>query len=86
MFPPAGLPYLLPPLVSLGGHALHCDYAPGTAPLALTVERKPTGIWGVFNRSLRIIEAYRDGLKYDFEKFKNRVHRAHRRIEDSIKW
>jgi hypothetical protein len=50
----------------------HCDYTleglRKTVPLALAaVERK--SIWGFFNRSVRIIEAYRDGLKYGCEEF-----------------
>ena len=37
-----------------------------------------------FNRSVRIIEAYRDGLKYSYAEFKDRVYIAHRRIEEGI--
>ena len=69
----------------------HCDCTleglRKTVPLALAaVERESTIIWGVFNRSVRIIEAYRDGPKYCCEEFKNRVYRAHRMIGDSAKW
>ena len=39
-----------------------------------------------FNRSMRITEAYRDGLQYVCEEFKNRVYKAHHRIEDKSKW
>ena len=39
---------------------------------------------GVFNRSERILEAYRDGLKYGCAEFKDRVYIAHRRIEEGM--
>ena len=35
---------------------------------------------------VRIIKAYRDGLEYGCAEFKDRVYKAHRRIEDSAKW
>ena len=66
----------------------HCDYTlkelRKTAPLALaTVGRS---IWEFFNRSVRIIGARRDGLRYGCEELKDRVYKAHRRIESSAKW
>ena len=43
-----------------------------TVPQALaSVEQKT--ICGFFNRSMRILEAYRNGLQYGCEEFKNRV-------------
>ena len=67
----------------------HCDCSleglRQTVPEALaSVEQKT--ICGFFNRSMRIIEAYRDGLQYGCEEFKNRVYKAHRRIVDKSKW
>jgi hypothetical protein len=67
----------------------YCDYSleglRRTVPKALaSVDKK--SIWGFFNRSMRILEAYRDGLQYGCEEFKNRVYKAHRRIEDKSKW
>ena len=43
-----------------------------------------SAIRGFFNRSMRIFEAYRDGLQY--EEFKNRLYNAHYRIEAKSKW
>ena len=65
-----------------------CDYSleglRQTIPKALaSVEQKTICVF--FNRSMRIIEAYRDGLQYGCEEFKNRIYKAHRRIEDKSK-
>ena len=48
-----------------------------------SVEQKT--ICGSFNGSMRILEAYRDGLQYGCEELKNRVCGACRRIEDKPK-
>ena len=56
-----------------------------TVPEALASVKQKT-ICGFFNRSKRIIEAYRDGIQSGCEEFKNRVGKAHHRIEDKVKW
>ena len=66
----------------------YCDYSleglGQTLPKALaSVEQKT--VCEFFNRSMRILEAYRDGLQYGSEEFKNRVCGACRRIEDKPK-
>ena len=67
----------------------YCDYGleglRQTVPEALAPAEQKT-ICGFLNRSMRIIEAYRDGLQYGCEEFKNRVYKAHRRVEDKSKW
>ena len=54
-------------------------------PQALaSVEQKT--ICGFFDRSTRILEAYRDGIQYGCENLKNRVYKSHRRKEDRSTW
>ena len=67
----------------------HCEYSleglRQTVPKAsASVEQKT--ICGFFNRSMRILKAYRDGLQYGCAELKNRVYKSHRRIEDKSKW
>jgi hypothetical protein len=54
--------------------------------ISKAVEQKT--ICGFFDRSTRILEAYRDGIQYGCEKFKNRVYiiTPYRRIEDRSTW
>ena len=63
----------------------NCDCTLGglrrTVPLAIAAVERSTGVWGGFKRSVRVIEAYRDELKYGCEEFKNGEYRAHRTIE-----
>ena len=56
-----------------------------TVPKALALVQQKA-ICGFFNRSMRILEAYRDGLQYGWEEFKDRVYKAHCRIGDKSKW
>ena len=56
-----------------------------SVPKALASVKQKT-ICGFFNRSVRILEAYRGGLQYGCEEFKDRVYKAHRRIEGRSKW
>ena len=63
----------------------HCDYSLEELRRAVPEALAAVGqgeIRGVFNRSMRILEAYQDGC----EELKNRVYRAQRRIEDKPKW
>ena len=67
----------------------HCDYSLEVLRRAVPEALAAVGqgeIRGVFNRSMRILEAYRDGLQYGCKDFKNRVYKAHRRIEGKSKW
>ena len=49
-------------------------------PLALAAVGRRS-IWGVFNCSVGIIDAYRDGLKCDSGELRDRVYTAHRGME-----
>ena len=66
-----------------------CDYSleglRQTAPRALASAEQKT-VCGFFNRSMRILEAYRDGLQDGCEEFKDRVYKSHRGIEGKSKW
>ena len=58
----------------------HCDYSfKGLRQTVLkalaSVEQKT--ICGFFNRSMRILEAYRDVIQYGCAEFKNRVYKSH---------
>ena len=66
-----------------------CDYSLEGLRRAVSETLAVVGqgaIPGFLNCSMRILEAYRDGLQYGCEECKNRVYKAHRRIEDKSKW
>lgn len=67
----------------------NCDYTfkglRETVPKALASVRN-SSILGYWNQVFRIIDAYKAGVQYGTEDFKNRVYKSHRRIEDKSKW
>ena len=67
----------------------NCDYTlnglRSAIPSALASVHS-SSINGFFQRSLRTIDAYKDGVRYGTEDFKSRVYKSHRRFEDRSKW
>lgn len=45
-----------------------------------------TTIYRYFLKSVRIIEAYADDIRYETTEFRDRVYRSHRRLEDKTRW
>lgn len=67
----------------------HCDFTvPGlrhNVSAALSNVPQQT-VHRFFEKSLRIMTAYHDGVQFETEEYQNRVYRSHRRIEDPASW
>lgn len=55
-------------------------------PAAMDSVHNGVSINRFFEKSLRIMTAYHDGLKTDTEEFSTRVYKSHRRLEDKSRW
>jgi hypothetical protein len=67
----------------------HCEY--NIAGLRKTLDEAllsvpDATIFRYFLRSLRIMQAYKDGLKIATKEFEQRVYQSHRRVEDKSRW